>query len=119
MNVTSDHSEQTVSVVSAEEKHPAISRKLSSAVSKYFKREGDTLTIVFVVTRLKHLWNASSLYKQISTQPMQYLFAPDGEMSKIALARIIKCAVALLSFDDKLKYVTGKQIPHVHAVRTL
>ena len=100
-------------------KHPMISRKLSSAVSKYSKKEGDTSTMVFVVTRLKHLWNASSLYKQISTQLLQYLFAPDGEMSNIALARITICAVALINFDDKLKYVTGKQIPHENAVRTV
>ena len=50
--------------------------------------------------------------KSTDHKPLQYFFAPGGEILKTASARISRFVTALMGFDYKLNYVPGAQIPH-------
>ena len=81
--------------------------------------EREALATVTVVTRLKKFLLGRKLNLQTDHKPLQYLFAPYGEIPKKATARKIIRAIALIRFDYKLKYVPGEQIPHADALTRL
>ena len=101
MTVTTDSSEQAVGGVLSREGHLVIyiSRKQSSAERNYSNFKLDVLAIVFVVRRLKQNILGHKFLLKTDHKPLQYFFAPDGEIPKTVSARITKWASALMGFD--------------------
>ena len=97
--------------VLSQDGHPVIyvSRKLTPAEQNYSNLERETLTIVFVVTRLKQFLLGRRFTLQTDDNPPKYLFAPDEEIpapdeeiSKTPSARFTRWGIALMSFDYEL-----------------
>ena len=96
-----------------------VSRKLPQAEQNHSNIEREALAIVFVVTRLKQFLLGRSFTPQTDHKPLKYLFTPDKEIPKKALAKITRWAIALMGFDFELKYTPGEQILHADALSRL
>ena len=90
--------------------------KLTPVAQSYSNIEGEALAFVFVVARLTQCLRGSRFTLQTDHKPLKYLFAPDEEITKTALARITRWAIALMGFDYELKYTPREQIPHANAL---
>ena len=89
---------------------------MTSAEQNNSNIEREELAIVFVVTRLKQCLHGRRFTLHTHHKPLKYLFAPDEEIPKTALARITRWAIALMGFDYELKYTLGEQTPHADAL---
>ena len=116
--ITTDASEKAIGGVISQEGHSGIYvlRKLTPAEQNYSNIEREALAIVFVVTRLKQFFLGRRFTLHTDHKPLKYLFAPDEEIPKTALARITRWTIALMGFDYELKYMPGEHIPHADAL---
>ena len=110
--VTTDVSEKTIGGVLSQEAQQVIyvSRKLSQAEQNCSNIEREAFAIVFFVTGLKQFLLGRRFTLQTDHKPFKYLFSPDEENPKTALARFTRWAIALMGLDFELKYTTGEQI---------
>ena len=88
-----------------------VSKKLTPVEQNQSNIEREELSIVFVVTVLKHFLPGRQFNLQTDHKPLKDLFPPHEQSPKTASARITKRAIALMSFDYLLKYTPGEQTP--------
>ena len=52
-------------------------------------------------------------------RPLEFIFNPRKELSKVTISRTLTWAIKLMTFDFDIEYVKGNSIPHVDALSRL
>ena len=117
-----DASQNSIAAVLTQDQHPVIyiSRTLSKAEANYSNIERESLAIVWAVTRLKHFVAARHFTIATDHRPLEQLFHPEKPVpvSKTS-PRICRWALLLMQYDFAIRYIAGKEIPHVDALSRL
>jgi len=119
--LTTDASEGQIAACLSQKGHPVIfvSKTLSAAERNYSNIEREAYAIIWAVLRLRQFLLGRYFTIITDHKPLEFLFAANKEIPKVASARITRWAISLMAFDYNVKYKPGSEIPHVDALSRL
>ena len=96
-----------------------LSRKLSSTAFNYSNIEKEALAIVWSMERAQNFLLGKKFHLKSDHKPLEFLFNPRKELSRVTSSRIVRWDIKILAFDFDSIYVKGNTIPHVDALSRL